>query len=149
MRCLEILAFEGVPTDLGYRYGREVGPTGQCAPRADLASTVLTGLAAPDRGARTSGIATARIGGTVECCRTIAMRDTQLTGATGLVFDHAFRFQLLDLYKGRRDVRRIRPEPVPANLPNGFVEVAAFAPSASLNEPWRFVKVDYPARRAP
>lgn len=69
-------------------------------------------------------------------------------GAAGPVFDDAFRAQLLDLFRWRRDVRRFRPDPVPANLLAGLLEVASLAPSVGLSEAWRWVKVDDPARRA-
>jgi len=72
------------------------------------------------------------------------------TGAPvdGPVFDDAFRAQLLELFKWRRDVRRFRPDPVPADLLTGLFEVAGLAPSVGLSEAWRWVTVDNPARRA-
>jgi 5,6-dimethylbenzimidazole synthase len=63
------------------------------------------------------------------------------------VFDEAFRAQLRELFKWRRDVRHFRREPVPAELLDGLLDVAALAPSVGLSEPWRFVTVDDPARR--
>jgi 5,6-dimethylbenzimidazole synthase len=68
--------------------------------------------------------------------------------ATGPVFDDAFRAQLLDLFRWRRDVRRFRSEPVPAGLLDRLLDVASLAPSVGLSEPWRLVTVDDPARRA-
>ncbi len=68
--------------------------------------------------------------------------------ATGPVFDDAFRAQLLDLFRWRRDVRRFRPEPVPAGLLDRLLDIASLAPSVGLSEPWRVVTVDDPARRA-
>lgn len=67
--------------------------------------------------------------------------------ATGPVFDDAFRAQLLELFRWRRDVRRFRPEPVPPSLLHRLLEVARLAPSVGLSEPWRIVTVDDPARR--
>jgi 5,6-dimethylbenzimidazole synthase len=64
------------------------------------------------------------------------------------VFDEAFRAKLLDLFKWRRDVRSFRRDSVPAGLLNELLEVAALAPSVGLSQPWRFVMVDDPARRA-
>ncbi len=45
-------------------------------------------------------------------------------------------------------MRRFRPDPVaPAQL-QALLDAAALAPSVGLSEPWRFVTVDDPARRA-
>ena len=68
--------------------------------------------------------------------------------ATGPVFDDAFRAQLLDLFRWRRDVRRFRSEPVPAGLLDRLLAIASLAPSVGLSEPWRVVTVDDPPRRA-
>ena len=68
--------------------------------------------------------------------------------ATGPVFDDAFRAQLLELFRWRRDVRRFRSEPVPPSLLDRLLNVASLAPSVGLSEPWRMVTVDDPARRA-
>ena len=64
------------------------------------------------------------------------------------IFDHAFQAQLKTLFRWRRDVRRFRPEPVPAELLNELLEIAALAPSVGLSQPWRFVTVGDPVRRA-
>lgn len=64
------------------------------------------------------------------------------------VFDHEFRRQLLELFKWRRDVRHFRPEPVAVELLSELLEIAALAPSVGLSQPWRFVTVDDPVRRA-
>ncbi len=69
-------------------------------------------------------------------------------GHAGPVFDDAFRARLLQLFRWRRDVRRFRAEPVPAELLHGLLEIASLAPSVGLSEPWRVVMVDDPARRA-
>jgi 5,6-dimethylbenzimidazole synthase len=63
------------------------------------------------------------------------------------VFDRAFRAQLRDLFKWRRDVRHFLREPVTAELLHELLDVATLAPSVGLSEPWRFVTVDDPARR--
>ncbi len=68
--------------------------------------------------------------------------------ATGPVFDDAFRAQLMELFRWRRDVRRFRAEPVPASLLDRLLDVVGLAPSVGLSEPWRLVTVDDPARRA-
>lgn len=67
---------------------------------------------------------------------------------TGPVFDDAFRAQLLELFRWRRDVRRFRSDPVPESLLNQLLELARLAPSVGLSEPWRVVRVDNAARRA-
>jgi 5,6-dimethylbenzimidazole synthase len=63
-------------------------------------------------------------------------------------FDQAFQAQLLDLFRWRRDVRRFRRDPIPDETLRDLLEVAALAPSVGLCQPWRFVSVDDPARRA-
>ena len=68
--------------------------------------------------------------------------------AAGPAFDDAFRAQLLELFRWRRDVRRFRPEPVPESLLNRLLDVVCLAPSVGLSEPWRVVMVDDAARRA-
>ncbi len=64
------------------------------------------------------------------------------------VFDDAFVAQLAKLFRWRRDVRRFRRDPVPADVLDGLLETANLAPSVGLSQPWRFVTVDDPARRA-
>ena len=64
------------------------------------------------------------------------------------VFDEDFRGRLLALFQWRRDVRHFRREPVPDALLDALLEVAGLAPSVGLSQPWRFVTVDDPARRA-
>ncbi|MBL8660263.1 MAG: 5,6-dimethylbenzimidazole synthase [Rhodospirillales bacterium] len=63
-------------------------------------------------------------------------------------FSAAFRRQLETLFRWRRDVRRFRTEPLSPGLLDRLVELAALAPSVGNSQPWRFVKVDEPARRA-
>ncbi|RMI26623.1 5,6-dimethylbenzimidazole synthase [Pseudoroseomonas wenyumeiae] len=63
-------------------------------------------------------------------------------------FSPAFREQLRDLFRWRRDVRHFRPDPLPEGLLEDLLEVAALAPSVGLSQPWRFVLVEAPARRA-
>jgi 5,6-dimethylbenzimidazole synthase len=62
-------------------------------------------------------------------------------------FDDAFRAQLRDLLIWRRDVRRFRPEPLPTGVLECLIDMACFAPSVGLSQPWRFVIVDDPFRR--
>ncbi len=67
---------------------------------------------------------------------------------TAPVFDDTFRAHLLNLFQWRRDVRHFRRDPVPADLLAELLEVACLAPSVGLSQPWRFVTVDSPMRRA-
>jgi 5,6-dimethylbenzimidazole synthase len=55
---------------------------------------------------------------------------------------------LLDLLRWRRDVRRFRPNPPAPGTIQRLVELACLAPSVGLSQPWRFISVDDPARRA-
>jgi 5,6-dimethylbenzimidazole synthase len=63
-------------------------------------------------------------------------------------FDAAFRAKLYELFRWRRDVRHFAPAPVPPALLDALLEEASLAPSVGLSQPWRFVTVDDPARRA-
>jgi 5,6-dimethylbenzimidazole synthase len=63
-------------------------------------------------------------------------------------FDAAFRRQLNELFRWRRDVRHFASTPVPAAVLDALLEAACLAPSVGLSQPWRFVTVDDPARRA-
>jgi F420 biosynthesis protein FbiB-like protein len=46
---------------------------------------------------------------------------------------------LPQLIRGRRSVRRLRPDPVPPELVRAVIEAAAWAPSPHGTQPWRFV----------
>ncbi|MGH7032753.1 MAG: 5,6-dimethylbenzimidazole synthase [Stellaceae bacterium] len=63
-------------------------------------------------------------------------------------FDAAFRAKLRDLLAWRRDVRRFSAKPLPEGMLEELIGLASLAPSVGLSEPWRFVTVDNPARRA-
>lgn len=63
-------------------------------------------------------------------------------------FDDAFRRQFRELLMWRRDVRHFRTTPLPDGLLEELLDVACLAPSVGLSEPWRFLCVDTPARRA-
>jgi 5,6-dimethylbenzimidazole synthase len=63
-------------------------------------------------------------------------------------FDGAFRKQLSALFAWRRDVRRFRGEALPDGALARLIQTACLAPSVGLSQPWRFVVVDDPARRA-
>jgi len=63
-------------------------------------------------------------------------------------FDAAFQAKFLDLIAWRRDVREFRPDPLPDGLFERLVATASLAPSVGLSQPWRFVLVEDPVRRA-
>ena len=62
-------------------------------------------------------------------------------------FDDAFRRDLLDLFRWRRDVRHFRRDPLPPDTLRRLLDVAVLAPSVGLSQPWRFVEIVDPARR--
>jgi 5,6-dimethylbenzimidazole synthase len=64
------------------------------------------------------------------------------------MFDDTFRAQLRDLLIWRRDVRQFRLDPLPEELLLRLLQTACLAPSVGLSQPWRFVLVDDPERRA-
>lgn len=63
-------------------------------------------------------------------------------------FDAAFRGGFETLLHWRRDVRHFRTDPLPEGLVERLLGLACLAPSVGLSEPWRFVLVQDPARRA-
>ena len=63
-------------------------------------------------------------------------------------FDRDFREHLYALLAWRRDVRRFKRDPLPDGTVERLIATACLAPSVGLSEPWRFVIVDDPARRA-
>ncbi len=63
-------------------------------------------------------------------------------------FDAAFQSRLRELLVWRRDVRRFRRVPLASGAVERLVDIARLAPSVGLSEPWRFVAVDDPGRRA-
>jgi 5,6-dimethylbenzimidazole synthase len=63
-------------------------------------------------------------------------------------FDDTFRAQLRELLAWRRDVRRFRRDKLPAGAIERLIETACLAPSVGLSQPWRFVLVGTPERRA-
>ena len=73
---------------------------------------------------------------------------TEMPHAPPRQFDAAFRASLRDLVLWRRDVRRFRRDPVDPHLINDLLELASHAPSVGHCQPWRFVLVESPARRA-
>jgi 5,6-dimethylbenzimidazole synthase len=63
-------------------------------------------------------------------------------------FDDDFRARLRELFAWRRDVRRFRTDPLPADALRDLIAAACLAPSVGLSQPWRFVVVESPDRRA-
>lgn len=76
------------------------------------------------------------------------MTDDAATPAATPAFDAAFQDRLGDLFLWRRDVRRFRTDPLPDGLTRRLIDQAMLAPSVGNSQPWRFVRVDDPARRA-
>lgn len=64
------------------------------------------------------------------------------------IFAPAFQAELDTLFRWRRDVRRFRRDALPVGLLDRLLATANAAPSVGLSQPWRFVTVDDPARRA-
>ncbi len=64
------------------------------------------------------------------------------------IFGPAFQAELDALFRWRRDVRRFRRDALPGGLLDRLLSTANAAPSVGLSQPWRFVTVDDPARRA-
>ena len=64
------------------------------------------------------------------------------------VFDEAFRARFRDLVLWRRDVRRFKTDPVARERIDALLEIASHAPSVGLSQPWRFVHVVSPDKRA-
>jgi 5,6-dimethylbenzimidazole synthase len=63
-------------------------------------------------------------------------------------FDLEFRERLHVLLQWRRDVRQFRREPLPEGTIERLIDVACLSPSVGLSEPWRFILIDDPIRRA-
>jgi len=63
-------------------------------------------------------------------------------------FSPAFRAELENLFRWRRDVRRFRPDKLAPGTLERLLGLASLAPSVGLSEPWRFVIVEDADRRA-
>jgi nitroreductase len=55
---------------------------------------------------------------------------------------------LLEAMRTTRAIRRLRPDPVPRELIRKVCEAGTFAPSGGNRQPWRFIAVTEPERRA-
>lgn len=62
-------------------------------------------------------------------------------------FDEDFQKRLDTLFVWRRDVRHFRRDPLTEGQLDALLEATTRAPSVGLSEPWRFVRVEAPARR--
>lgn len=56
-------------------------------------------------------------------------------------FDELFVSHFVDLIRWRRDVRRFRREPVPAELLDQIINLSSLSPSVGYSQPWRFIFV--------
>ena len=63
-------------------------------------------------------------------------------------FNEDFQQSLDDLFAWRRDVRRFLSHPVEPEIMDTLIATACLAPSVGNSQPWRFVSVDEPERRA-
>jgi len=63
-------------------------------------------------------------------------------------YSGAFRAELADLMRWRRDVRRFRSDPVAADVLARCLAAFGLAPSVGLSEPWRVIAVESAAARA-
>ncbi len=63
-------------------------------------------------------------------------------------FGPDFQHEFEDLLAWRRDVRHFSTDPVPAELIEHLLDLTSLSPSVGNAQPWRFVSVDAPARRA-
>ncbi len=66
---------------------------------------------------------------------------------SGWAFPGPQREALAGVIEARRDIRRFRPDPVPAPLLREVIEAAHRAPSVGHSQPWRYVIVRDPVTR--
>lgn len=71
-----------------------------------------------------------------------------MSGSDRPDFGPDFRARLYALLAWRRDVRHFRRERLPHGMIERLIALAHLAPSVGLSQPWRFVLVETPARRA-
>ncbi|MFT3662415.1 MAG: 5,6-dimethylbenzimidazole synthase [Gordonia sp. (in: high G+C Gram-positive bacteria)] len=64
------------------------------------------------------------------------------------VFDVGFAAELDRLFRWRRDVRRFRTDPLADGLLEEIIASAELSPSVGNSQPWRWVQVVSPERRA-
>jgi coenzyme F420-0:L-glutamate ligase/coenzyme F420-1:gamma-L-glutamate ligase len=56
--------------------------------------------------------------------------------------------EVLQFIRSRRSVRRFQPQSVPAEILEGILETALWAPSAHNRQPWRFAVIQSPSPKA-
>lgn len=66
---------------------------------------------------------------------------------TGAAFSTEFTREFDRLLRWRRDVRHFHRHALPEDILDDLLHCAAIAPSVGLSQPWRFIRVDDPARR--
>ncbi|MBD5655078.1 MAG: 5,6-dimethylbenzimidazole synthase [Candidatus Eremiobacteraeota bacterium] len=71
-----------------------------------------------------------------------------MLGGLAPTFDDRFRGELRELFRWRRDVRRFRPAALAPGALEAALADASLAPSVGYSQPWRFVLVEDPVRRA-
>lgn len=76
------------------------------------------------------------------------MSSESSTSESAPVFGPEFQAQLEALLVWRRDVRRFRRDALPPGMLERLLGLAELAPSVGLSQPWRFVRVTSPERRA-
>ena len=75
--------------------------------------------------------------------------ETETATGVGLEIDRIGEDVLLfDAIRTTRAIRRLRPDPVPRELIRKVCEAGTFAPSGGNRQPWYFIAVTEPARRA-
>ena len=62
-------------------------------------------------------------------------------------FDTRFRQNFADLLRWRRDVRHFLTDPIDEHIFQKVMALTNYAPSVGNSQPWRFVRVNDPARR--
>lgn len=62
-------------------------------------------------------------------------------------FTASFRQHFTDLVEWRRDVRRFRTDPIPADVLHEILRLTTHSPSVGHSQPWRFVLVEDPSLR--
>lgn len=65
----------------------------------------------------------------------------------GWSMGEAIQNALSAVIHARRDIRRYRPEPVPAHMVDAIIEAAHSGPSVGHSQPWRFIVIDDDALR--
>jgi len=63
-------------------------------------------------------------------------------------FGPDFQHEFEELLAWRRDVRQFRTDPIPAETIEHLLDLTSLSPSVGNAQPWRFVSVDAPERRA-